>query len=258
MEKSIHSIFSLEGKVALVTGASKGLGKVIALAYAEAGAKVVVSARSEDLLEDVVSEIKSKGGEGLAIKCDVSKDQDLFDLVKTAMDHFNRIDILVNNAGISPYVKYAVDVTREMWEKIFNVNMMAPFILTREVGKIMIKQNYGRVINMASAGGLVGMAGQVAYASMKGALIQMTRSLAIEWAKDNITVNALAPSILATDLTAGVMKSEQYSKALLQRVPMGTFGKAGDVVGAALFFASEGSAYTTGMVLPIDGGLLAS
>jgi NAD(P)-dependent dehydrogenase (short-subunit alcohol dehydrogenase family) len=257
MEKSIHSIFSLEGKVAMVTGASKGLGKVIALAYAEAGAKVVVSARSENLLEDVVSEIKSKGGEGLAVKCDVSKDQDLFDLVKTAMDHFNRIDILVNNAGISPYVKYAVDVTREMWEKIFNVNMMAPFILTREVGKIMIKQNYGRIINMASAGGLVGMAGQVAYASMKGALIQMTRTLAIEWAKNNITVNALAPSILATDLTAGVIQSEKHAEPMLQRVPMRCFGEAGDVVGAALYLASEGSAYTTGTVLPIDGGMLA-
>ena len=258
MEKSIHSIFSLEGKVALVTGASKGLGKAIALAYAEAGAKVVVSARSEDLLDDVVSEIKSKGGEGLAVKCDVSKDQDLFDLVKTAMDHFNRIDILVNNAGISPYVKYAVDVTREMWEKIFNVNMMAPFILTREVGKIMIKQNHGRIINMASAGGMVGMAGQVAYASMKGALIQMTRSLAIEWAKNDITVNALAPSILATDLTAGVIKSEKHAEPMLQRIPMASFGQAGDVVGAALYLASEGSAYTTGTVLVIDGGLLAS
>lgn len=258
MTKNTHLIFSLEGRVALVTGGSKGLGKVIALAYAGAGAKVVVSARSENLLDDVVSEIKSKGSEGLAVKCDVSRDQDIFNLVKRALDHFGKIDILVNNAGISPYVNYAVDVSREMWEKIFNVNLMAPFMLAREVGKGMIEKNYGRIINMASAGGMVGMPGQIAYSSMKGALIQMTRTLAIEWAKNNITVNALAPSILATDLTEGVMKSEAHAKPILQRVPMGSFGEARDVAGAALYFASEESAYTTGTVLPIDGGLLAS
>lgn len=256
MEKN-DSLFSLENKVALVTGASKGLGKAIALGYAKAGAKVVVSARSEDLLKDVVSEIETIGSEGLAVKCDVAKDQDLSDLVKASTDKFGRIDILVNNAGISPYVKWSVDVTREMWEHIFQVNMLAQFILSREVGKIMIQQKWGRMINMASAGGLVGMPGQIAYASMKGALIQMTRTLAVEWAKYNITVNALAPSILATDLTAGVRSSDQHAKQYLGKIPMGYFGEAEDAVGAALFFASEASRYVTGTVMPIDGGSMA-
>jgi 3-oxoacyl-[acyl-carrier protein] reductase len=258
MEQDQNPLFSLKDRVAIVTGASKGIGKAIAIAYAETGAKVVVSARSENLLDEVIEEIKDKGGAGLAVKCDVGRDQDLLDLVRTTMDHFGRIDILVNNAGISPYVKFAVDVTREMWEQIFQINMMAPFLLSREVGKIMIKQNYGRIINMASAGGLVGMPGQIAYASMKGALIQMTKTLAIEWAKNNITVNALAPGMLASDLTDGIMKSEKHSKAYLQMIPMGTFGETKDAAGAAIFLASEGARYVTGTVLPIDGGILAT
>jgi len=258
MATNIHSLFSLEGKVAIITGASRGLGKAIALAYGQAGAIVVATARQTELLDEVVAEIKEQGGEALTVKCDMAEDQDIYDLVKTTVDHYGRVDILVNNAGISPYVKFAVEVDREMWEQVLNINLIAQFILSREVGKLMLAQKSGHVINMASAGGLVGMPGQVAYAASKGALIQMTRTLAAEWASSQVTVNAIAPSILATDLTAGFRESEKHSKAVLQKIPMGYFGEPEDAVGAAIYLASDASRYVTGTVMLIDGGSLAS
>lgn len=257
MPKSIHSLFSLEDKVAVVTGASRGLGKAIALAYGQAGAKVVATARQTDLLDQVVAEINDQGGDALTVKCDMAQDRDIFDLVQATRDHYGKVDILVNNAGISPYVKFSVDVDREMWEQVLNINLLAPFLLSREIGKLMLARKAGRVINMASAGGLVGMPGQVAYAASKGALIQMTRTLAAEWASSKVTVNAIAPSILATDLTAGFRESDKHSKAVLQKVPMGYFGEPEDAVGAAIYLASDSSRYVTGTIMLIDGGSMA-
>jgi NAD(P)-dependent dehydrogenase (short-subunit alcohol dehydrogenase family) len=252
-----NKLFSLEGKVAIVTGASKGLGKAIALGYGEAGAKVVVAARTVEALEQVVADIEQTDGSGFAVQCDVSKEEDLLNLVAKTMERYGRVDILVNNAGISPWVTWSHEVTSEMWSQMLQINLVAPFTLAREVGKIMIKQKSGRIINMASLGGLVGMPGQVTYAATKGGLLQITKTLAVEWARHGITVNALAPSILETDLTEGVIQSEKHSEPLLRRIPMGAFGKADDVVGAAVYLASDSSSYVTGTVLPIDGGTLA-
>lgn len=250
-------MFSLEGKVAVITGASRGIGRAIALAFGEAGAEVVAAARRVDLLEEIVKEIKGRGGGGFHVKCDLSRDEDIFNLIERTVHHYGKVDILVNNAGISPFVKKSEEVTREIWEKVIQVNLLAPFLLCREAGKLMMKQNWGRIINMASAGGLIAIPRQIAYSATKGALIQMTRTLAVEWVKYNITVNAIAPGYLVTDLTEGVRKSEIISKNLLQRIPIGRFGEAGDTVGAALYLASEGAGYTTGTVLVIDGGALA-
>lgn len=258
MTDNSPKMFSLENKVAIITGASRGLGKAIALAYSAAGAKVVVSATKMNLLEETADEVMKNGGEALPIKCDVGKEEEIIDLVKLSRDHYGSIDILVNNAGISPYVKWAVDVTKDMWEKVFQINLLAPFLLSREVGKIMIEKKYGKIINMSSAGGIVAIAGQIAYASLKSALIQMTKCLALEWAEYNITVNALAPSILSTDLTAGVIGSDQHAQQFLKRVPMKYFGEAEDAVGAAVYLASDAARYVTGITLPIDGGMLAS
>ena len=144
-----------------------------------------------------------------------------------------------------------------MWMELLNINLIAAFIVAREVGKVMIKQKYGRIINMASVAGIRGLPGQVAYAATKGGLVQMTRTLAGEWIPHNITVNALAPSILATDLTEGVIASETISKHLLSKIPAGRFGEASDAVGATVFFASDASSYITGTILPIDGGTTA-
>ena len=250
--------FNLHDKTAVVTGGSRGIGKAVALAFGEAGAKVVVAARKVSLLEEVVEEIKATGSDALAVKCDLSRDTDLFNLIEKTVEMFGKIDILVNNAGISPFLVKSEEVTKEMFEEVIQVNLLAPFLLCREAGKIMMKNNWGRVINIASVGGMVGFQRQIAYCATKGALIQMTRVLAIEWAnKYNITVNAIAPAYIATDLTEGVRASEKISQNLLQRTPMGRFGETEEIVTAALYFASEYSSYTTGTVLTVDGGWMA-
>jgi gluconate 5-dehydrogenase len=251
--------FNFKGKVAIVTGGSRGIGKAIALGFGEAGATVVVAARKVNLLDETVKEIEAKGGDGFYVRCDVTDDEDIFKLIKETMDRCGRIDILVNNAGVSPWVKKSEEVTKEMWQEVIQANLLAPFLLCREAGKIMMKQNWGRIINIASVGGLVVLPRQIAYCATKGALIQMTKVLAVEWAeKYNITVNAIAPGYFATDLTEGMRASEKISKNLLQRNPSRRFGHVDEIVGAALYFASESASFTTGSVLLVDGGMLAS
>jgi len=250
--------FSFHDKIVVVTGGSRGVGKATALAFSEAGAKVVVAARKVNLLEEVVEEIKAGGGDALAIECDLTRDNDLYNLIERTVERFGRIDILVNNAGISPFVKRSEEVTKEMFEEVIQVNLLAPFLLCREAGKIMMTNNWGRIINIASVGGMVGFQRQIAYCATKGALIQMTKVLAVEWAdKYNITVNAIAPAYIATDLTEGVRASKKISENLLQRTPMRRFGETEEIVTAALYFASEYSSYTTGIILTVDGGWMA-
>jgi len=251
--------FDFSKKIALITGGSRGIGKAIAIAFGEAGATVVVAARNVNLLEEVVKEIQAMGGNAFYVKCDLTRDEDIFTLVTKTIERYGGIDILINNAGISPWVKKSEEVTKEMWEEVIQANLLAPFLLCREAGKIMMKQNWGRIINIASVGGLIALPRQIAYCATKGALIQMTKVLAIEWAeKYNITVNAIAPGYFETDLTAGMRSSERISTNLLQRNPSRRFGEADEVVGAALYFASESASFTTGSVLLIDGGMLAS
>jgi NAD(P)-dependent dehydrogenase (short-subunit alcohol dehydrogenase family) len=251
--------FNFKGKIVIVTGGSRGIGKSIALAFGEAGANVVVAARKVDVLKEVVKEIQAKGSDGSYVECDLKRDEDIYNLIEKALDRYGRIDILVNNAGIGPWVKKSEEVTKEMWEEVLQVNLMAPFLLCREAGKIMMKNNWGRIINVASVGGAIGLPRQVAYCAAKGALIQMTKVLAIEWVgKYNITVNAIAPGYIATDLTEEMRASEKISQNLLQRNPSRRFGEPDEIAGAALYFASESASYTTGSVLFIDGGWMAS
>lgn len=251
--------FNFHDKIALVTGGSRGIGKAIAIAFGEAGATVVVAARNVNLLGEVVKEIQAMGGNAFYVKCDLTRDEDIFTLVTKTIERYGRIDILINNAGISPWVKKSEEVTKEMWGEVIQANLLAPFLLCREAGKIMMKQNWGRIINIVSVGGLVALPRQIAYCATKGALIQMTKVLAIEWAeKYNITVNAIAPGYFATDLTEGMRASDKISKNLLQRNPSRRFGEVDEIIGAALYFASESASFTTGSVLLIDGGMLAS
>jgi len=251
--------FNFKDKVVIVTGGSRGIGKSIALAFGEAGANVAVAARKVPLLKGVVKEIQAGGGDGFYVECDLMRDESIDDLIEKTLDRYGRIDILVNNAGIGPWVKKSEEVTREMWEEVLQINLMAPFLLCREAGKVMMKNNWGRIINIASVGGAVALPRQIAYCAAKGALIQMTKVLAIEWAeKYNITVNAIAPGYISTDLTAGVRASERISQNLLQRNPSRRFGEPDEIAGAALYFASESASFTTGSVLFIDGGWLAS
>jgi NAD(P)-dependent dehydrogenase (short-subunit alcohol dehydrogenase family) len=250
--------FGFRHKVVIVTGGTRGIGKAIAFAFAEAGARVVVAARKAELLEGVIKEIQVSGFEGFYVKCDLNHDEQIFELIEKTMARYGRIDILVNNAGISPFVKKSEEVTKEMWQEILQVNLLAPFLLSREGGKIMMQQNWGRIINIASVGGIVAFPRQIVYSVTKAALIQMTKVLAVEWAeKYNITVNAIAPGYLETDLTAGMRASEKISTNLLQRNPSRRFGQVDEIANAALYLASEGASFTTGSVLVIDGGMVA-
>ncbi len=252
-------IFDVKDKVVVVTGGSRGIGKSIALGFGEAGARVVVAARRVDLLQEVAEEIRSYGSDALAVECDLSRDPDLFNLVSKTVDQFGRLDILVNNAAISPYVKKSQELEKEEWDEVMRINLTAPFLLCREAGKIMIQNNWGRIINIASIGGLVGLPRQLTYSVCKGGLIQLTKSLAIEWSRGhNITVNAIAPGYTVTDLTKGMRASDVISGNLLQRTPMRRFGESKEMVTAALYFASEHSSYTTGAVLIVDGGWMAA
>lgn len=251
-------IFNLRGKVALVTGGNRGIGRAIALAFAEADATVVVAARKLEQLKEVVSRIRENGAEGTYIQCDLRNDDDIIALMAGIEEKYGKLDILVNNSGISPWVTRSEEVTKEMWHDILQVNLLAPFLLCREAGKIMMRHNFGRIINIASIGGIVGLPRQVAYCASKAALIQMTKVLAVEWAeKYDITVNAIAPGYTVTDLTAGMMESEKICNSLLQRNPSNRFASVDEIAGAARYLASEGASYTTGSVITIDGGTLA-
>jgi len=253
------SLFDLTEKVAIVTGASRGLGRAISLGLSRAGARVVAASRSQHLLEQVVAEITRDGAEGMAVSCDIGVEADLDLLVERALERFGQIDILVNNAGISPWVKRAEEVSRLDWEQVINVNLTGPFLLTQKVGRHMIQRSYGRIINIVSIGGIVALIRQIAYCAAKAGVIQMTRVLAAEWSgRYRINVNAIAPSYFATDLTLGMRQSENIRRSLISRTPMGRFGEPNEVVGAAIFLASEASSYITGSVLMVDGGWTAT
>jgi NAD(P)-dependent dehydrogenase (short-subunit alcohol dehydrogenase family) len=251
-------MFKFTGKIVIVTGGSRGIGKAIAMGFGNADAKVVIAARKIKLMEEVVKEIEQWGGHASYVKCDLTRDEDIYHLVGETVKRYGTIDILVNNSGIGPFLMKSEEVTKAMWDEVIQVNLLAPFLLCREVAKIMMKNNWGRIINIASVGGMVGFQRQIAYSATKGALVQMTKVMAIEWSRRyNITVNAIAPAYIETDLTEGMRSSEKISTNLLQRTPMGRFGDPKEVVTAALYLASESSSYTTGSVLPVDGGWMA-
>jgi 2-deoxy-D-gluconate 3-dehydrogenase len=250
--------FDFRDKIVIVTGGSRGIGKSIAMGFGNAGAKVIIAARKIKALEEVVKEIERTGGHGSYVECDLTKDADIYRLIEEAMNRHGTIDVLINNSGISPFIMKSEEVTKKMWEEVIQVNLIAPFLLSREAAKIMMKNNWGRIINIASVGGMVGFQRQIAYSATKGALIQMTKVMAIEWSRRfNITVNAIAPAYIETDLTEGMRASKIISENLLQRTPMGRFGKTEEIITAAFYLASEFSSYTTGTVLYVDGGWMA-
>jgi 2-deoxy-D-gluconate 3-dehydrogenase len=251
--------FDLKDKVAVVTGGNRGIGRAIALGLAKVGAHVVVAARDEALLKQVVDEVRAMGSDGCHVPCDLNNEKEIFNLIEETEKRYGRLDILVNNAAFAPTVTTLSEETRENFERAFQVNVIAPYLLSREAGAKMIKQNWGRIINIASVAGIIGLRGQVSYCASKGALIQMTKVLAMEWAgRYNITVNAIAPGFVATDMNAVVRENEKLSKAILRRTPARRFGEANEVVGLALYLASEWSSFTNGSVLVVDGGMVSS
>lgn len=251
---SVVDLFNLEGKVALVTGAASGLGNAIAWGMAAFGTDLVVADINYEIARIEAEEIEKKlGRKTIACKVDVSKENEVQDMVKTAIDHFGRIDISVNNPGINCR-KPVIDLDLKEFEKVLNINLKGVFLCAREVGKIMIDQKRGKMINMASIFGHVAMQHQAAYASSKGAIIQLTKVLALEWAPYNIQVNALAPAHHKTNLAKPLLQDEKIYMEIINRIPQKRIAEAKEIIGPAVFLASKASDFVTGTSLIVDGG----
>jgi len=243
---------SLQGHVALVTGASQGIGRACAMALAKTGAAVALAARSEDKLRDAVAEIEAEGGKAAAFRLDVSSEEAIKSTVKEITAQLGKIDILVNNAGITRD-NLVLRMKRGDWDEVLATNLTAPFLLTQAVLGGMVKQRWGRVINISSVVAEMGNPGQANYVSAKAGLVGLTRSVAREVASRNITVNAIAPGYITTAMTEAL--TEEQTKAVTDQVPMGRRGSEADVAHAVVFLASKEAGYITGHVLDVNGGL---
>ena len=246
--------FSLDGKVAVVTGSSRGIGRAIAEGFARAGAAVVVNGRDPEAIQTVADAIAAAGGKSLAMRADVSKGAEIQRLIDATAATFGRLDILVNNAGISPYYKPAETMTEAEWDEVTAINIKGVFLCCQAAGRVMIAQKSGRIINMSSIAGQIALPRLVAYSSAKGAVNQLTRVLAAEWAPHGILVNAIAPGYIETDLTKGLRENPKRMDALIRQIPLGRLGSPTEVVGAAIYLASDAASYVTGHILEIDGG----
>lgn len=248
-------MFNLKGKVAVVTGASSGLGVQFAKALARQGADVAIVARRMDKLAKVKKEVENFGVRCLPVKCDVTNIDDIKSAVASIQDHFGKIDILVNNAGVA-YFAPAEKQSDEQWLKTIATNLNGVYFFTREVGKLMIERKYGKIINVGSIHSNVAMTGLPlsAYCSTKGGVLMLTKALATEWAKYNITVNAIGPAYFPSEMTQSVIGNSDFLETIKTYCPMGRPGKDGELDGAVVYFASDASSYTTGQILSIDGG----
>ena len=243
---------ALTGQTALVTGGGRGIGRAIALALAESGVEVVVNySSSAAAAEEVVELITASGGKGYALQANVSKEDDVDDLIKTVLERSGRLDVLVNNAGITRDGLLMRMKTSD-WQAVIDLNLTGVFLCSRAVARPMLKQKSGRIINITSVVGLMGNAGQANYAAAKAGVVGLTRSTAKELASRGITVNAVAPGFIATDMT-----KDLDADAILRDIPLGTFGTQEQVAGAVRFLATDpASAYITGQVLQVDGGMV--
>ncbi|MAF38061.1 MAG: 3-oxoacyl-[acyl-carrier-protein] reductase [Chloroflexi bacterium] len=245
----------LSGKVALVTGASRGIGSVVATRLAQAGAKVGVNFHaSSELATAVVDKINKAGGVAFLVGGDVSQEDKAEAVIKQLVEHFGNIDILVNNAGIN-IDQLLIRMKTEDFDSVMNINLRAAFLCTRFAMTHMIRQRSGRVINMSSVVGLSGNPGQANYAAAKAGLVGLTKAVAREVASRNVTVNALAPGYIVTSMVEEIPEDKQDQ--ILARIPMGRFGTPEDVAEAVVFLSSDGASYITGQVLTIDGGMIA-
>jgi NAD(P)-dependent dehydrogenase (short-subunit alcohol dehydrogenase family) len=246
----------LQDKVAIVTGSTKGIGRAVAIGYAEEGAAVIVCGRSEDLAKNLAEELTQKGKKAIAMKLDVTSVDSVNQVVDQVVKQLGRIDILVNNAGISPIWKRAEDTSKEAWEQIIATNLTGAFLCAQAVGKVMIKQKSGKIINMTSVGGEVALPRLVAYCASKAGIISLTQVLAAEWAQHNILVNAIGPSYVETEFTAGLRGNQAIYDDLKNKNLLKRFARPEEIVGVAIFLASDESNYITGQTIFVDGGWL--
>ena len=246
-------VFNLEGKIALVTGGGSGLGRSMSLALSNAGAEVIVAGRRTDKLENVIKEIKDKGGDSFWIVLDIQDENSINSSLKKIETMGKKIDILVNNSGISG-PSWAVEQESKDWDEVINTNLRGTFLMCREVGRSMIKRKKGVVVNIASVAGMIGIQKLAAYSSSKGGVIQLTKTLAQEWAKYGVRVNALAPGYFLTDINKDYFSTESGRKMIENHIPLNRIGIDHELSGAIIFLASEASSFMTGSTLVIDGG----
>ncbi len=248
-------MFNLKGRIAVITGASSGLGKQMALAFAKQGADLVIMARRIDRLNAFKSELEKENVKVLPLRCDVTNTNNINECAKIIEEEFGRVDILVNCAGASKD-KGVLDMTDDEWNFTIDTDLTSVFKMTRTFANIMKKNNYGRIINISSMYGLVGNTEipTIAYHSSKGGVVNFTRAAAAELAPYNITVNTICPGYFYTELTTEVLKTDKFQKFAEEHVPMKRYGSEGELNAGAIFLASDEASYVTGIILPIDGG----
>ncbi|MBI4363037.1 MAG: SDR family oxidoreductase [Euryarchaeota archaeon] len=252
----VLDLFKLDGRRALVTGGGRGIGRSIALALAEAGADVAVTARTQKQIDAVASEIKGRGRRSLAIPCDVRKTEEVNRCVEKTIADLGGLEILVNNAGIL-FHNWLVDTSDKSWHDVLDTNLTSAFLFTRAAGKHFIQRKGGNVINLASAAGIAASPRQAPYHASKAGMLLMTKSLALEWNRYNIRVNAIAPGFFDTDMTKPITSSPKMRDEFIKRIPLRRLGKPEEIGPLAVFLASDASSYITGEVVVIDGGVTA-
>jgi len=248
-------MFDYRGMVVVITGASSGLGLQMAKAYAKNGANLALLARRTDRLEEISKEIKELGVDCISVKCDVTDTGSVDDAAKIVLEHYKKIDVLVNNAGSSKNAGLC-DMTDEEWDFTISTDLSSVFKVSRVFSKSMVENNYGRIINIASMYGLVGntAVNTIAYHAAKGGVVNFTRAAAAELAKNNITVNAICPGYFETELTKDVLNTEAFTTYMKTFVPLGRYGKEGELDAAAIFLGSLEASYITGQMITVDGG----
>lgn len=251
------SLFDLTGKVAVVTGASRGIGRAIAQRMAEHGARVVVSSRKLEACEAVVQEIRSSGGEALAVTCNIGHKNDLQGLVDASLEQWGQIDILVCNAAVNPYFGPSVDIPDESYDRIMNSNVRSNFWLCNMVAPAMAQRGDGAIVIVSSIGGFQGSDVLGVYGLSKAADMQMARNLAVEWGAKNVRANCIAPGLIKTDFARALWENPQLHEQSVAHTPLRRIGTPDEIAGAAIFLASPAGRYTTGQTIVVDGGRLA-
>jgi NAD(P)-dependent dehydrogenase (short-subunit alcohol dehydrogenase family) len=247
----------LEGKVAVITGGTSGIGRALSLGLAEAGADVVPTGRRQQQVDETAREIEARGRKTLRLTADVCERASLDKLLATTLDKFGKVDILINCAGKIKRTP-TLSVSEQEWDDILNTNLTGTLRACQVFGKAMLDRGYGRIINISSLNAFVALTEVAAYAASKAAVGSLTRSLAVEWSKKGVTVNAIAPGVFRTDLNRELLDNSPRGKELLMRTPMGRFGNTQELVGTAIYLASDAASFVTGQSLVVDGGFLAS